>query len=615
MSNVLSLYDSGRAPKRGDLPPAPPGDGPPVACDPWAECPFVPLGKASGKFWFFDAGGDLVGLPAQAMGQWASLLELCGGRQQWLVDAYPAYDREGAPLNWFNQKHACAGIMARSGSLPKFDPTEPRRRHGLWEVPGGWALHLGHRVLWHVGDTVERRAGFREAGALWPDLPPRPAPPDPEDCATAADGQRLEALIASWAWEMPTAAGVLLGLTAVGMMGALAPWRAHGMLVGPAGCGKSTLLRMVANLNPFSRYLNDFTEAGLRQSLSETAAAMVLDEAEGDGEGDRALNRVIVMLRKASGQDGVKSIKGGSDHEARTFSVTASAILGTTLPPPLTPQDESRITTLALRPLATAADGGSMDIAAIEAEVAAMGLGVWGRVVHQVERVRALFRLLRQRLLDRGCSPRVADQLGVIAAARWVLVHDAVDDPASTSPEDDADAPLAVVAALIVSEDDALGDSAGNQALQRLLSWPVDMQGNKLTIGQALRRMVTASATLRRVPEDASSLDAQEERRSAVGVYAEMSQLLEAHGLKLGTHPLRAAPGAPAPPTGLYVVVGSHPRLLRAYDGTIWSGQRWGVALAGLPGAKSSREASRAQIGGGQSRCCWIPATTLRDLT
>lgn len=586
-------------------PPLPPDDD--RSAGAWDDPPFEVLGKAGLHYWFIDRTGEIIALHAAALGQWPSLVTLCGG-EDWLKTHWRATDREGNPLNAFNARKAGIAIMTRAAAEPLFDEMEPRRRYGLWPVPGGAALHLGRRVLWC---GAERDAGFRDAGGLWPRLAPRPAPAAPAAASVAAD---LETLLRRWNWAHADGPAVLLGIIANGMLGGCSPWRAHAVVIGMEGSGKTTLLRdVVAPLCPLTRYLNSYTEAGLRQMLSETAAALILDEADSaSGRDDMMLQRVIEMLRRASSGSGLQAVKGGSDHSARQFSVTASAVLGAILPPPLTPQDASRFTVLQLNPLQNVTD-----IDDILQFVAKLGPAIWGRMVAGVDRVRALFPMLRRHLIARGNTPRNADQLAIIAAARWVLVEDA--DPRD-DPEELGE-PLACVEWLIEAEADRLADSGGNQALQRLLAAPADMSGDKLTLGQLLDRARELPPMLRAVEgRDTAAMTAAEQdlAKDGPGKLAQAKQLLSAHGVRWGRCPLEPPPDspvdAPPPPIGLYVAVSAHPRLTRVFTDTPWAAQRWGAALQQLPGALSSKAVGTIRMGGGKPRCCWVPWETLAKL-
>jgi hypothetical protein len=599
---ILDAWDAG-APMPGSRPP-PPAGAVPAPDDPWPEAPFAPLGKSGTTYWFFDASGEIVSLTARALGQWQDVLSLCGGAQGWLMMHWPAYDRDGMPTGGFNVRGVAAAIMVKCAMLPAFDPSEPRRRYGLWPVPGpdgqpGAALHLGKSVIW-CGE--EMRAGFSKAGALWPAMAPRPAPGPP---ASAEIGQQLEAVLRRWNWAHADAAPVVLGLAVNGMLGGLASWRAHGFIIGEAGTGKTKLLRFLASLCPLTIYRNDFTEAGVRQTLSETSASVILDEAEGDDHGDSKLKRVIEMLRRASSGDGVQGVRGSPEQAAKAFSVAASAIMGAILPPPLPQQDASRFTMLQLRPLSGESQTAEAEI---DGFATAHALALWGRAVASAGRIVALFKVLRARLLADGCTRRAGDQLGIIAACHWAMTTEPTYDPTDPQHEMAAEA-LAPVRWLVVQESEGEVDSGGNQALQRLLSMPLDMSGDKIVMGQALERYRELGRQLQQMNADWPGRD------GAQADFDKLDRLLQGHGVRWATLPLRPSAEAPAPPVGLFVAAGSHPRLLRAFDGTPWAGQRWAAAIAQLPGACGGREAPAVHIGGAKMRTCWVGRDVLDRLT
>lgn len=593
-SNVRALWDSGEKPKRGDLPPPPP-QGPPEQSDPWPTCPFTPLGTGAGRYWFLDAGGALTDVPSSSLAQWPKLLELCSGSRSWLVTHFPAFDKEGAPIDWFNVRNATASIMQRCAELPPFDAEMARRRYGLWKVAGGYALHLGDRVEWCGG--VER-AGFVRENVLWLRLSPRGGHGEPADTAA---GAALEELLATWSWRDPKGAGLMLGLMVSGWIAGALPWRPHGFVIGEGGSGKTTLLRdVVGGLCPLTRYLNDYTEPGIRQLLSESATCIVLDEAEGDSATEMRLRRTIEMLRRASSGSGVQSVKGSSDHTAKQFTLTGSAIMGAILPPPLEPQDASRFTVLELDRLVP-----TMAEDEITSFVAQRGPGLWGRAIAQVSRILDLVKLLRQRIIQRGYPARIADQLATIAACRWVMLHDAADDPASADVEDGPDEALEIVEQLFTTDDERVADSTGNQALGRLLMSPVDMTGDKKTVGQVLNRYRVVQKILATAVGDPTM---EEERKLRSTEADKLSDLLEGHGVRWGRCEAARKPDAPAPPLGLFVTVAAHPRLERAFADTAWTGKRWGAALAQLPGALGGRALPPQRIASTKPRVVWVPA-------
>ncbi len=586
---VLERYDRGEPPGGG-----PPGGGQPEAPDFWEACPFQVLGRGAGRYWFLDATGELVDVTGAALAHYSKLLELCAGERDWLLARFRQLDSDGNPTAWFVVREAVAAIMRRAGTLASFDAEIPRRRYGLWRVADGYALHRGETIDWC---GVERRAGFVEERALWLRLSPRPSVGAPAD---ASLGRELEALFSTWNWRHSASPGVLLGLVVSGWIAGALDWRPHGLVVGEAGSGKTTLLRdVIAGLCPLTRYLNDYTEPGLRQLLSESATSIVLDEAEGDSGTEQRLRRTIEMLRRASSGSGVQSVKGSADHVARQFTLSGSAIMGAIFPPPLEPQDASRFTVLELGPLDP--DGAAKLPPASFA--LRHGAALWGRAIAQVARIDWLIGILRARIIARGYGARLADQLATIAACRWVMVRDTEDDPRGGDVDDDADVLLAVVEHLFVDETERVEAGAGNQALGRLLMTALDMAGDKKALGQVLARVRVLARDIAAAAQEVEAANLVAENRLEL---RKLDALLQAHGVRWGACE-DARGDAPAPPNGLFVVVGAHPRLERAFADTSWAGKRWGAALRQLPGALGSSDVRPQRIGGAKLRVVWVP--------
>jgi hypothetical protein len=195
-----------------------------------------------------------------------------------------------------------------------FDTTMARRGIGVWRVAGDLlALHLGDKVTVHDAEARRvRDAGFRDWGALWPAHPAIPVERRPARKASAAEAASIEKVFARWNWGVQPQASIFFGLWAAHLCGAAVRWRPHGLLVGPPGSGKTTLMTCYAALSPLAYMLNDYTEAGLRQMLTGSARPLLLDEAEGDAEGVNRLQRVVELLRKASGGDGAQAVRGSA---------------------------------------------------------------------------------------------------------------------------------------------------------------------------------------------------------------------------------------------------------------------------------------------------------------
>ncbi len=586
---VLERYDRGEPSGGG-----PPTGGSPEAPDFWEACPFTILGRGAGRYWFLDATGELVDAAASALAHYSKLLELCAGDREWLLARFRQLDRDGNPTAWFVVREAVAAIMRRAGALPPFDAEIPRRRYGLWKVADGYALHRGARIDW-AGE--ERRAGFVAESALWVTLSPRHAPGAPADPSLARE---LETLFATWNWRHAASAAVLHGVVVAGWLAGALDWRPHAFVAGEAGSGKTTLLReLITGLCPLTRYLNDYTEPGLRQLLTESATSIVLDEAEGDPAAGHRLSKVVEMLRRASAGAGAQSVKASADHVARQFTLSGSAIMGAVFAPPLEPQDATRFVVLELGPLdhqrAATSPPASFAIK--------HGAALWGRAIAEAPRILRLVEILRARIIARGYPARLADQLGTIAACRWAMVRDADADPASAEADDGADEPLVVVEHLFVNETDRVEDGAGAQALGRLLMTALDMAGDKKALGQVLARVRVLVRDIEAAALDVEAANSVSENRAEL---RKLDALLQAHGVRWGACE-DARGDAPAPPDGLFVVVGAHPRLERAFADTAWAGKRWGAALRQLPGALGSSDVRPQRVGGAKARVTWVP--------
>ncbi|MCW3477408.1 P-loop NTPase family protein [Limobrevibacterium gyesilva] len=534
------------------------------------ECPVVPLGHRDGQYFFFDTAGQLRKFAAKSLGQSSEIVSLFGGNPGWLLGNFVQYDREGHPTNWFSARNAGAWLVRACHDLPLFDRSARKRAVGVWLADGRIVVHCGDHILWP--DTrEERKAGFRDAGALWPaDAPITP----PGEACDAGRARQVELHMRSWHWEHEEAARVFFGLWVAGLLGAAIDWRPHGLLIGPPGSGKSTLLRYYAALSPMAVLVNDYSEPGLRREADGRSGPLILDEADEDPEALGRLQRVIGLFRRASSGDGAVVIKTGNDGHAQRFEVISCAVFGSVLPPPLLPQDESRLTRLELRPRP---DDSVVRVAPDDLIVWARehAADLWGRALEGLPRMRGNLRLVRDDLLGRGCEPRLADQLGTIVAARAMMIDDRPLDAARACAEVDA------VAWLIVTRQEQAAVAGPYQCLQHLLSSSAEVMnsGERPTLGRLVERGA------REAGDDA--------RRQLVD-----------HGLMLAPYPKKAA----GPPC-LYVA-NAHPRLEAIFRGTQWAGRRWGFDLARLPGAS---EPMGPIFFGGQfkPRCIVVPSDAL----
>jgi hypothetical protein len=581
-------------PRRGAIPDPPecapdPSDRltPDVECDPGhrdparhppagslradpGPCPIEPLGYYAGKYYFFDVNGHYVTLSARGLGQKPELAGLFGAGDGWAAARFPQFDREGEVIpGRFSVNDTGRHLVIECHRRGLFNATMPMRGLGVWNADGIVAVHVGDHVLWPGMDgkpDKTQRAGFRARGALWPALPPVAPPAAPADAPTA---QLVERAFQQWRWSQPEEWRVMTGLWAAGLLGAAIRWRAHGLVVGPPGSGKSTVIDLYGALSPLSEASNDFSEAGLRQLLSNRAAPLLLDEAEEDGT---KLQRVVMLLRKASGGKGAQSVRGTGDGTAMQFTFTSPALMGSVLPPSLMPQDATRITRVDVLPIPK--DAPPLPVGEMMAWAAENAHALWGRALAGISRFNANLIVVKTVLMDRGCSPRLADQVGTIIAARAMMMEDEPLDDYAAQADVDALQWLAVATAHQVD------DTGPMSCLMHLMSSSSDVNsaGERPSIGTLVYRA-----------------------RSADGDQARL-QLIE-HGLMIAPYPRKTF-------NQFLYVANKHSRLSRVFDGTQWQNARWKEDLRHLADTIEPPD-PQWFAGRHKSRCVLIPECLL----
>ncbi len=534
--------------------------------------PVAPVGHRDGLFWLFDVAGQLRGLSARDL-RHDGQVAIFGGDMRWPWTVFPRFDgRSGAQVGWHDQ-HLQQHLIRECRKRGLFDGTRPVRGVGVWRgADGGLVLHAGD------GLRIEgawRPAGCEIQGALYP-AAPRVARPAAQagGLALASD---LLADLRLWRFELgDIGPEIALGYIAVAFLGQWAEWRVHVMPLGRRGSGKSWLSALVAAALGAGAHaaLNDYTEAGLRQSLTGEARALILDEAEGDEQSGHRIAAVVNLLRRMSGGAGAVAVRGSAGGRASHFSVAGSVWLAAILDSTLKPQDRSRITVLRLRPLPKG------EGAAERAERAMGAIERWGRdsaalrarALDGAGRFKAMLRLYKAALLRLNCDGRQADQLGSLIAGKQMLLSDDLPSEAEALAE------VSRFAVLIadVQADDSHGE--GEECLTFLLSSPVDLwrSGQRQTVAELIIQACDMS--------------------DATGRMA-AAQTLGTIGLKVV--------GWAEPGKARVLVAHQHRGLDRLFQGTRWEGSARRTALGYLPGVSAWRQPER--FAGVQSRCLCLP--------
>jgi energy-coupling factor transporter ATP-binding protein EcfA2 len=537
--------------------------------EPSTQCPLGILGHNQGAYVFFDSAGQIRSLRASQLSNHAELCSLLEPHCEWAVKNFPELDRRGKATGHFDCRDTSRFLIGACHTAGIYNANLPSRGHGVWDIGGGTAVHLGDcvQIRDETGALYEtRRAGFREGDALYPG---RPAISPPAQAASAEIANHAESLFEKWTWSRPDEQRVFTGIWSAGMLGASIRWRPHAALVGQPGSGKSTLIALAAALSPGSETLNDYTEAGIRQSLSGRAAPLMLDEADSDNTAH--LQQVVALLRKASGGAGAQSVRGTVGGSAQQFTFTSSVLMGSVLPPALLPQDSSRITRLDVVPVSRGSQPLPVDEMMEWASKNAPAL--WGRALAGIPRFKANLSVVQSEMRQRGCSPRMSDQIGTIIAARAMMLSDAPLDRFAACED------IERFGWLVQTADQEAEDAGPISCLMHLCSSASHFAagGEHLLIGTLIYRA-------RR--HDESAGDA----------------LIE-HGLMLKMHP-RSGVG------NCLWVANKHARLSKIFANTQWEAARWREDLRYLPGAEDS-PSPQWFSGKFKSRCVLIPECLL----
>ncbi len=517
-------------------------------------CPIAPLGHRHGTYYFLSPVGEMRTMrPSDfTVNGLGSLFE---GDDEWLGQWFPRYDKKGNQIG-FSANNAAAYLMRACRDEGLFDHSIPIRGLGVWRSTDRDAqgrpiliVHSGKSL--HVGGE-RTHAGQRIGDAIYPAAPSIQSISD--DIASAEDGERLQDAIAHWTFRREIDRDLFLGFLGQAQLGGAPPWRAHMMVNGKHGSGKSYLATLAASVLGGAAHpmTNNYSEAGLRQAMTEQARCLILDEAEAE-EGGGRINAVIELLRHMSGGDGVRALRGSSGGHAQGFSVTGCALMLSVLRVPLKPQDRSRITQIQIVPPEQADPGIVQKIQSDIDFLKTRSPLFRARMVQHWPVFLQNFETYRRAFVEGALSSRAADQLATLLAGRDTLLYD--------NPVAIADCEGDVERFRILFDDDkvAAEDGEGQQCWTHLLTSMTDAHrsGDRMTVAQLIM--------------DAIEVKSPDENK------------------KLGQYGIRMEfDGPPRAPSAL-IIANQHQGLDRIFAGTRWAGGGWRGALEYLGGSATEK--------------------------
>lgn len=572
-------------------PPAPPPTQPELLPE---DAPVKALGHRDGVYFYLDAAGQMRALREDKHGR-LHIISLFGGTG-YLIDTWPVWQL--IEDKWVRKREFAHGriapvLMSSCHQKGVWDPVDKVRGCGTWmEDDGALVMHCGTR-LWISSDGVVRpeEAGVRNA-LLYPR---RPALPEPEFEDRSHPGHRMLEQLDTWSFKRPDIdPQLVLGWIIAAMLGQAAPWRPMMWVTGASRTGKSTLQRLVEwTLGSSLIKPSNTTQAYVYQRIGDSALPVALDEFEAKADNKRQEDVIELMRIAASGGE---LGRGGSDGEAKTFTLRSCFSAFSILIPPLPPQDRSRMAIIELKKLLRDEEEGELDLEApAEQDLALGSREKWARTGRQL-RARVLaqwprylrtFRVYFHALTRAGHDVRAASQFGALGAGCDLALYDTLE--AENAVEWAKHLPASNLAETTGYSNESEG------CLQHLLSATPDLvrQGTRETISYYIgRAKIDAEQSVRtNDPDDASRVLA----KIGIRVYRDATLITSDNAGR-------------TTPVWWVAVSSTHPGLNAIFHGTHWKGKpgapgTWAQALRGLPGA--SENAVRMRIDGNRH---WVTA-------
>lgn len=517
--------------------------------------PYTPLGFSGQHYHLLNMSGEMVSLTPTQLDKLSVLASLVHGDIAWFKECYPSLDVRYE----FDRVSAYNALMMECHAKGFFDPAQHKlRKTGIWRVGVG----DGSKLLAHMGNHIyfngaRHPPGYQRDGAYYLISNTIPKMADSADAANIDDCRAFLKVVETWGFtDSQRGAQLWFGWAMMALYGGAPEWRVHAMISSENGSGKSWLARLLnAFLGGLGEFVNDATEAGIRQSTEGKSGAIIYDEMEGDGDSGGGSQRVVELIRRMSDGEGAVTSRGSAGGKSTKFVVQGVAYLAAILPPILEPQDMSRFITLHLGPLAKE-DRGAQNEAAVEAMMAQLpalsprfrrrAFDHWPHFLDSVEAYKDSFSRL-------GVRARDAKRFAFVLAGRDVGLYDEMLEGDYYDMEAELYLPL-----IKQSLSDGI-DGEGAQCLSRLLQMPLSMLKlqDTRTIGEHISYALNDSKHSR-------------DKLSRMGL--RVISEYEARSKK-------------ALPPGL-LVANSHPRLEEIFGGTKWANKQWRQALQHLPEAE-----------------------------
>lgn len=579
-----------RARRRGYIPDPPPGeprDG--IKPGGWIadekglppDCPVEPLGMDGDTLYLIDALGQLAAVAPSSMGQ-AFIQRLFGNRQNYLYWAWPQLSKSGEVNGWRAEK-VREVLYTAAMNRGLWNAVEKVRGLGAWRgVHDELILHCGD----HLFVNGEKRETGDVDGYFYPRRPKIAGPWSQPVDFTGNPARALFAALRTWNWKRPDVDPLLfLGSIGVGLLGGALTWRPSLFMIGDKAVGKSTLQGLAKLV--YGGWLvssTDTTAAGIYQRVGNGSLPVAIDELEAEADNRRVM--AVVKLARLAASGGVM-LRGGQDHQGVEFQARSHFLFSAINPPPMAPQDISRMALLSIDKL---------DLSQERSEPvfdADIGPKILRRLADQWSDFDAYWEGYRRALKAGGHSSRGQDTYGTFLTCAHLMLGDEGMEEAGYRV-DDLDGWSETLAAAEVTDD----EENWRNCLDHLLSSRVDVwrNGEQNTVGQLLDALKNAHDSFN---------DAREVRRKLAMVGLGLLDL----GNKV------------AADSHVLAVPNKGPQLSTLFAGTSWGGEGgrgvWSSALRQGPAhvVVSDKTANKIKVGGVSYRCTLVILKRFEELT
>lgn len=452
-------------------------------------------------------------------------------------------------VNW---SRAASDLMAKCAARGFFQ-VDTCRGVGVWREDNRVIVNLGEKI-WDQGKAVSvLNFKSKHVYVLGKSVPEPANPLSDEECAT------LIQAVCGLRWRTKEHAIYTLGFLAIARFSGALKWRPHLWVTGAAGLGKSTVMKdiLATITGPLGiTFLGDTSEAGIRQTISHDAKAVVFDEVEtNDDRSDQIVRRIVGLVRQASFQGGGAIVKGGKNGDPTSFRAESCFAFSSIRVNLTNAADVSRFTVVEL------------------SETVPQTLEQWAHLRDNLiaritpEFAERLFaRLLKnfsvtlqncetfEKIISEKFNARFAQQYGILLAGYAALTCETVLNRETAEQ---------IVAMLKFADQKySMEEKDEEHCLDWLLSQVISVNGSAGREDRSIQDLVRTEET--------------------------WSAVLEMYGIRVGER---------KGDTVTIYVANNHPKLKHFYERTRWQAG-WGATLLRLPGA----ERDRIRFCGGNSR-------------